>query len=315
MTVIGIDVGGTSIKGAAVNESGKMFDTFTVSVSKNEKGIDVLTRLASTVKKYISTHSEIGEVSGIGMGVPGVIDSTNGIVCHSANLPFWANLNVKSVMEKLTGLPVKITNDANAAILGEVKFGAGDNCETAIMLTLGTGIGCGVVLNGKLFEGNEGKGAEFGHSTLMIGGRQCSCGRKGCFEAYASASALIRDTEEAIAKHPKTKMKEIAVQYGAVNGRVAFKAARDFQDPWAIKVVDQYITYLGEGLLNICNIFRPNMIILSGGIANEGKYLFERVTKYIKDRDYGYKNSPEVKVVQGKLGYDSGKIGAAALFF
>lgn len=315
MTVIGIDVGGTSIKGAAVNESGKMFDTFTVSVSKNEKGIDVLTRLASTVKKYISTHSEIGEVSGIGMGVPGVIDSTNGIVCHSANLPFWANLNVKSVMEKLTGLPVKITNDANAAILGEVKFGAGDNCETAIMLTLGTGIGCGVVLNGKLFEGNEGKGAEFGHSTLMIGGRQCSCGRKGCFEAYASASALIRDTQEAIAKHPKTKMKEIAVQYGAVNGRVAFKAARDFQDPWAIKVVDQYITYLGEGLLNICNIFRPNMIILSGGIANEGKYLFERVTKYIKDRDYGYKNSPEVKVVQGKLGYDSGKIGAAALFF
>lgn len=315
MTVIGIDVGGTSIKGAAVTDKGHMFDVFTIDVDKNEKGIDVLDRLAATIKQYVATHSEIGEISGIGMGVPGVIDSKRGVVCYSANLPYWSNLEVKNIMEKLTGLPVKITNDANAAILGEVKFGAGDNCETAIMLTLGTGIGCGVVLNGHLFEGNEGKGAEFGHSTLMVGGRQCSCGRKGCFEAYASASALIRDTEEAIDAHPESIMKTIAVQFGKVNGRVAFKAAREFNDPYAIEVVDQYITYLGEGLLNICNIFRPNLIILSGGIANEGAYFFERVQQYLKDRDYGYKNSPEVKVVQGKLGYDSGKIGAAALFF
>jgi glucokinase len=316
MTVIGIDVGGTTIKGAAVTSEGKMYKAFTVPVSKYEKGKEVMERLAKTILDYIKENQyEIGEISGIGMGIPGVIDSKKGVVCYSANLPLWADLEVKSIIEKLTGLPVKVSNDANAAALGEVRFGAGNNCETAIMLTLGTGVGCGVVLNGQLFEGNEGKGAELGHSTLILGGRQCSCGRKGCFEAYASASGLIYDTEQMIEKHPETKMKKIAIQFGKVNGRVAFKAAREYEDPWAIKVVDQYISYLGEGLLNICNIFRPNLIILSGGVANEGDYLIERVQEYIKERDYGYKNSPEVKVVNGKLGYDSGKIGAAALFF
>ena len=316
MTVIGIDVGGTTIKGAAVTSEGKMFKTFTVPVSKYEKGKEVMERLAQAINDYITENKdEIGTIEGIGMGIPGVIDSKKGIVCASANLPLWTDLKVKEIIEKLTGLPVKVSNDANAAALGEVRFGAGDNCETAIMLTLGTGVGCGVVLNGQLFEGNEGKGAELGHSTLILGGRKCGCGRKGCFEAYASASGLIYDTEQMIEKHPESKMKKIAIQFGKVNGRVAFKAAREYEDPWAIKVVDQYISYLGEGLLNICNIFRPNLIILSGGVANEGDYLIERVQEYIKERDYGYKNSPEVKVVQGKLGYDSGKIGAAALFF
>ena len=316
MTVIGIDVGGTTIKGAAVTSEGKMYKTFTVPVSKYEKGVEVMERLAQAVNDYIATYKdEIGTIEGIGMGIPGVIDSKKGVVCASANLPLWTDLKVKEIIEKLTGLPVKVSNDANAAALGEVRFGAGDNCETAIMLTLGTGVGCGVVLNGQLFEGNEGKGAELGHSTLILGGRKCGCGRKGCFEAYASASGLIYDTEQMIEKHPESKMKKIAIQFGKVNGRVAFKAAREYEDPWAIKVVDQYISYLGEGLLNICNIFRPNLIILSGGVANEGDYLIERVQEYIKERDYGYKNSPEVKVVQGKLGYDSGKIGAAALFF
>ena len=316
MTVIGIDVGGTTIKGAAVTSKGKMYKTFTVPVSKYEKGVEVMERLAQAVNDYIAENKdEIGTIEGIGMGIPGVIDSKKGVVCASANLPLWTDLKVKEIIEKLTGLPVKVSNDANAAALGEVRFGAGDNCETAIMLTLGTGVGCGVVLNGQLFEGNEGKGAELGHSTLILGGRKCGCGRKGCFEAYASASGLIYDTEQMIEKHPESKMKKIAIQFGKVNGRVAFKAAREYEDPWAIKVVDQYISYLGEGLLNICNIFRPNLIILSGGVANEGDYLIERVQEYIKERDYGYKNSPEVKVVQGKLGYDSGKIGAAALFF
>ena len=316
MTVIGIDVGGTTIKGAAVTSEGKMYKTFTVPVSKYEKGVEVMERLAQAVNDYIAENKdEIGTIEGIGMGIPGVIDSKKGVVCASANLPLWTDLKVKEIIEKLTGLPVRVSNDANAAALGEVRFGAGDNCETAIMLTLGTGVGCGVVLNGQLFEGNEGKGAELGHSTLILGGRKCGCGRKGCFEAYASASGLIYDTEQMIEKHPESKMKKIAIQFGKVNGRVAFKAAREYEDPWAIKVVDQYISYLGEGLLNICNIFRPNLIILSGGVANEGDYLIERVQEYIKERDYGYKNSPEVKVVQGKLGYDSGKIGAAALFF
>ena len=230
MTVIGIDVGGTTIKGAAVTSEGKMYKTFTVPVSKYEKGVEVMERLAQAVNDYIATYKdEIGTIEGIGMGIPGVIDSKKGVVCASANLPLWTDLKVKEIIEKLTGLPVKVSNDANAAALGEVRFGAGDNCETAIMLTLGTGVGCGVVLNGQLFEGNEGKGAELGHSTLILGGRKCGCGRKGCFEAYASASGLIYDTEQMIEKHPESKMKKIAIQFGKVNGRVAFKAAREYR--------------------------------------------------------------------------------------
>ena len=315
MVIIGIDVGGTSIKGAAVNDKGQMFDTFSMPVDKSEDGKETLVKLSALINQYISTHSELGPVFGIGMGIPGVIDTKRGIVCNSANLPTWENLEVKRIVEEQTGLPVKITNDANAAALGEVKFGAGNNCNTAVMITLGTGVGGGIVIDGKLFEGNEGKGAELGHTTLIYGGRQCSCGRKGCFEAYASATGLIKDTKDAIEKHPDSKMADVANKYGEVNGRVAFDAAKEYGDIYAIEVINQYVEYLGEGLLNICNIFRPNLIILSGGVANAGEYLFERVEKYMKERDYGYKNSPEVKVVPGTLGYDSGKIGAAALFF
>ena len=315
MIAIGIDVGGTSIKGAAVTNEGKRLDTFSMPVIKGEKAEDTINKLINLVKEYIANNNLKDKVVGVGLGIPGVVDTKKGIVCSCSNLK-WENVPLQEIMEKELNIPVRITNDANAAAYGESKFGVARDTKNSLMITLGTGVGGGVVVDGKLLEGNEGKGAELGHMTLITDGYQCGCGRKGCFEQYASATALIRDTKIAMEQDPNSLMHKIAEELGIIDGRVAFKAARE-GDLTAQKVVNQYIKYLSEGLLSYCNIFRPEVIVLSGGIANEGDYLFDRVNKYLKDHNYGYLGNatPAVKVIPAKLGYDSGKIGAAALFF
>ncbi len=311
MIAIGIDIGGTSIKGAAINSTGKVYDVFSMPVIKGEKGEETIAKLSALVNEYIASHHFDEKIEGIGLGVPGIIDSVNGVVSFSSNLK-WENLPIRQLMEDATGLKVKITNDANAAALGEARFGAGKNYSSSIMITLGTGVGGGVVIDNKLVEGNQGKGAELGHMVIVLDGRECGCGRKGCLEAYASATGLIVDTKIAMEKHPESLMHKIAQELGKVDARVAFNAEKQ-GDKAAKEVIDQYIMYLSEGLMNYCNIFRPEVFILSGGIANEGKNLTDRVEKYLKEHDYGYKNSPSVDVVIASLGYDSGKIGAACL--
>ena len=171
-----------------------------------------------------------------------------------------------------------------------------------------------VIINGKLYEGNQGKGGELGHIVVQVDGEQCSCGRKGCLEAYASATALIRETKKAMRLNKRSLMWQISPEIELVGGKVVFEASAK-GDKAAKEVLNNYIKYLGEGILNYCNIFRPNVVVLSGGIANAGAPLFDPLNKYIEERFYGYKATPEVKVVPAELGYDSGKIGAAALFF
>lgn len=314
MIAIGVDVGGTSIKGAAIDDTGKVYEIFSMPMDNKIHGKTVMNSLSKMINEYIKKHDLTGKIAGIGVGVPGVIDTDNGIVSYSANLPLWENLPMKKLLEESTGLPVRITNDANAAAYGEAKLGAGKDYPTTIMITLGTGVGGGVVLNGELYEGNQGKGTELGHITLILGGRECGCGRKGCFEQYASATALINDSIDMMRKHPESLMHKLAEEYGQINAKVPFEAEK-LGDPAAHEVIENYIMYLGEGLLNYCNIFRPQMIILSGGIANQGKPFAGRVQRYLADNNYGYKRTPEVKISIAKLGYDSGKIGAAALFF
>ena len=313
MIAIGIDIGGTSIKGAAVYDDGRMLDVFSMPVEKGEPGEVTVGKLIDLVEKYIDEKGIAKEIVGIGFGIPGLLDIEKGIVISSANLK-WEDLPIADMFKKRLPYPVRIANDANVAAFGEAKFGAGKGVDYVVMLTLGTGVGGGIVLNGKLFEGNEGKGAEMGHIVMQFNGRQCGCGRKGCLEAYASATALVRDTKEAMEKHPESLMHQAAEKLGKIDGRVAFIAARQ-GDKVALEVVEQYIYYLSEGILNYCNIFRPNVVILSGGIANEGDYLFDKINNYLKVHQYGYPRSPAVKVVPAKLGYDSGKIGAASLLF
>ena len=314
MLAIGVDIGGTSIKGAAVTKEGKVLDVFSMPVNKADGQELITKKLAAEIIKYIKDHGYTKEdILGLGFGIPGCIDTKNGVVSYSNNLE-WEDLHFKEIMEKETGYPVRMTNDANAAAFGEAKFGAGKKYKNIIMITLGTGIGGGIVIDGKLFEGNMGKGAELGHTVVVLDGRECTCGRHGCIEAYASATALIRDTKEMMEKHKDSKLWEIADKLGKVDGRVAFEAARA-GDRYGEELVNNYVKYLGEGLMNYFNIFRPEAIVLSGGIANEREYLNSRLRKYCKEHDYGYPRTPEVEILTSELGYDSGKIGAAALFF
>lgn len=313
MIAIGIDIGGTSIKGAAVDSNGRVYEKFSLPFIKGEPGEITVRKLAETVKEYIGAQNLDNKIVGIGIGCPGTLDVEKGVVNYSNNLG-WNELPVADIMREVLPYPVRLTNDANAACLGEAKFGAGKSYETIIMLTLGTGVGGGIIINGKLFEGNQGKGGELGHTVLVVDGEPCTCGRKGCFETYASATALIRETKKAMLANKRSLMWKVSPEIELVGGKVVFEAAAK-GDKSAQTVLDNYIKYLGEGILNYCNIFRPNVIVLSGGIANAGAPLFDPLNRYIKERHYGYKSTPEVKVVPAELGYDSGKIGAAALFF
>lgn len=310
MNILGIDVGGTSIKGAIVNDKGKVLtERFSFPIVKDENQEDTINRLVIFVKEYLDKISV--KVDGIGMGVPGSLDTTEGSVIFSNNLK-WKDLEIVKMFKKSFDLPIKISNDANVAALGEAKFGAGKKYKNIVMITLGTGVGSGIVIDGKLYEGTNGKGAELGHTTLVYNGLECSCGRRGCLEMYASATALIRQTREAMERNKFTKMWDGIKDLSEVDGRTAFEWAK-LGDKVAEDVVARYVSYLSEGLLSMCNVFRPECIVLSGGIANQGKNLTDKVKKYMSAQSYGYPFSPKTEIAIANLGYNSGIIGAAAL--
>lgn len=314
MFYIGVDIGGTSIKGGAVNEKGQVQSTFVMPFKNSDSSDVTLANLIKTIKKYINDNKiDLKKIKGIGVGCPGAIDSINGVVTFANNLK-WNNVKLKEILEKGLHIPVKITNDANAAALGEAKFGAGKIYPNVILLTLGTGIGGGIIIDEKLYEGNEGKGAELGHTVIVVDGEKCTCGRRGCFETYASATALIKQSKKIMKQYPKSLMwKLVDGKINNVNGKVAFDASKK-DDKAGKLIVDWYVKYLSEGILNFCNIFRPNIVILSGGIANQGEYLLKKIRKYCKEHNYGYPRSPKVEIQKAVLGYESGIIGAACLF-
>lgn len=311
---IGIDIGGTSIKGASINKKGEVLKTFSMPINHKRSQEETIFNLNQILLKFLKDNDyKKDNVLGIGIGIPGVVDVKTGIVSYSNNL-CWKNLHIQKMIEEATDLPVRITNDANAATLGEAKFGVGKKYKNLLMLTLGTGVGGGIIIDGKIYEGNLGKGAELGHQVIVVDGEECTCGRKGCLEAYASATALIRDTKHMIKDHQDSLLSEIANSKGKVDASIAFLAAKQ-GDKYGNILVNNYVKYLGEGLLNLFNIFRPEAVVLSGGIANEGEYLNSKLFEYCKQRYYGFRTTPSVKIINAILGYDAGKIGAASLFF
>ena len=313
MIAVGIDVGGTSIKGATIRENGEILNRFSMPMDKYASPEVTLGQLCDLVNETISEHHKGDKISGIGIGIPGTFNKETGVVVSCPNLPTWSGFNLKSFMEEKTKLYVKIVNDADAAALAEAKFGAGKEFNYLIMITLGTGVGGGIVINKALYNGNLGMGGELGHMVIEMDGRECGCGRKGCFEAYASATALNKQTREAMNANPDSLLHEVVKELGGLDARVPFIAEKR-GDEVAKKVVENYIKYLSEGLLNYCNIFRPQIIVLSGGVANEGENLLGRVREYMKLHNYGMQKAPVVEIRQATMGYDAGKIGAAALY-
>ena len=314
MFAIGIDIGGTSIKGAVVNDTGKVLTRFAMDVNKNASGEDEVNRFCDVMIKSINDYDNSIKLEGIGIGMPGILDMDKGVVITSPNLPKWNGLHISKLISKRMGLPVYINNDANVATLGEARFGSGKEYSNLIMLTLGTGVGGGIIIDNKLYDGNRHQGAELGHMVIRVNGEKCGCGRRGCFEAYASATGLIKMTKKEMDKNPDSLMHEVVNEFGKVNAKVVFEASRR-GDKAAFRVMKRYVRHLGEGILNYCNIFRPEVVVLSGGVANEGDYLLDQVSRFLKSHNYGMKGSPKVELKVASLGYDSGKIGAACLVF
>ncbi|HAT90423.1 MAG TPA: glucokinase [Roseburia sp.] len=309
----GIDLGGTNIKAGIVDENQKILVEDSVPTRVERPYQEIIKDMADLVKNLLNKiHATDAELSGVGVGSPGTVDAANGVVLYSNNFD-WDNVPLAAELGKYFTCPIKVSNDANCAALGEVKAGAAKQIKNAILLTLGTGVGGGVIIDGQVFEGAHAGGAELGHTSLIFGGELCTCGRRGCVEAYVSATGLIREAKRAAEKDPQSVMNELCKgDLSNMNGKIPFDAAEQ-KDPAGMKVVNDYITYLGESIANYVNIFRPDVILLSGGICNQKEKLTEPLTEYIKTKCFGGEKAfiPEVRCAI--LGNSAGIIGAANL--
>ena len=300
---IGIDVGGTAIKGAVIDENGKLYGEDSIVTVRGNEIINCMETLCNRLIKLVK-----GKIKGVGIGCAGVINSADGVVVLARNLNL-ENFPMAKLLQERINLPVKITNDANAAALGEAKFGAGKNYKHSIFVTLGTGVGGGIVIDGKLFEGNKSAGAEIGHMVIEHGGEECSCGRRGCFEAYSSATALKKFTRQAMEADRNSAMWSKYTPE-TVTGKTAFEFAAS--DKAAKQVVNKYIDYLACGLINLANVFRPEVIMLGGGVSKEGERLTKPLQKILDGEVFAATYAP-VKVTVATLGSSAGAYGAAAM--
>lgn len=305
---IGIDIGGMSVKGLVVDKEGNIFAEDVQKTGAEEGAEAVVENILELIGRLVAAHPDC---KAIGIGSPGLIDSKNGVVVFAANLGF-ADVRLGERVEKRFALPVKLTNDANAAALGEVRFGAGKGMENAVLVTLGTGVGGGIVADGKLFEGGHSAGAEIGHMVIHRGGKQCSCGRKGCMEAYSSATALMAKVREEMVAHPESKMWQTYTPE-TVSGRTMFEYLD--KDETAKAVFDWYTENLACGLSNLGNIFRPDVIMLGGGISGSGDTLIKPLQKILDGEVLGGNDYAHIRISVATLGNKAGALGAAALNF
>ncbi len=307
MYQIGIDIGGTSVKAGLVKE-GRIISWKSVDTDVDAGADKVIADIAGLVN---ALKDDAGDkvITGVGIGCPGAVNSCSGIVDQAYNLK-WEYVPLGDKMQRLTGYPTRVCNDANAAALGEAKYGAGKTYKSSVFITIGTGIGSGIIIDGRLFEGNQSKGAEIGHVVIKSGGEPCTCGRRGCFEAYSSATALIRDTKRAMLRNRNSKLWEICPDIDNVNGKTLFDGMLA-EDRTAKRVFKNYISMLGEGLVNIINALRPEAIILGGGVCAQGEVLLTPLRKFIDEYSFG--EGPHVGLHTATLKNDAGIIGAAAL--
>lgn len=308
---VGIDLGGTNIAVGIVNKEGEVLRKTSVPARAERPFDQIFADMAACIRKLLNeTGIKESEIESIGIGTPGCIDTEKGILVFAGNFKYGKNVDYRAEMAKHFNIPVYIGNDANVAALAEVRAGAAKGVKNAIMITLGTGVGGGIILDGKIFEGSYSAAGELGHIVLVSGGEQCTCGRKGCWEAYASVTALVRQTKAAMKANPDSIMNKTPLDQ--VNGRTSFDAAKK-GDPAALAVVDTYQEYITEGLADMVNIFSPEVLVIGGGISKEGDYLLDPIRKKIRTRVFGIGLLPERKIVAAKLGNDAGLIGAAML--
>ncbi|MCI7691551.1 MAG: ROK family protein [Oscillospiraceae bacterium] len=311
---IGIDLGGTNIKVGLVDENYNIVQKATAKTNLPRPADEICGTIVELIWQCLNAAKvTIGEVNSIGIGTPGVANRNSGVVLYSCNLDFH-NTDLRTLLKQRLNKPIYVENDANAAAFGEVLAGAGKGYSDVVVVTLGTGVGGGIIIGGKIYTGFNFCGAELGHTVIEFNGRQCGCGRKGCFEAYSSATALINMTKEAMEAHKDSKMWEIAGgDIEKVDGKTAFDGMRA-DDEAAKGVINMYIEYLGCGLTNIVNTFQPEVLLIGGGICKEGENLTKPLYEIIKRDSYCVDEKQSTKLDICKLGNDAGIIGAAFLY-
>lgn len=311
MYKLGIDLGGTNIVAGVVDENFNIVATAKRKTNFPRPVDDIVDDMAAVALEAIEKAGLTKEdIDAAGVGSPGAIDPHNGIVCYANNLGFF-NVPLAQMLKDRTGIDFYLENDANSAAYGEFVAGAGKGTKNFIMITLGTGVGGGVIIDGKLYSGSNYAGAELGHTVICMDGEMCGCGRHGCWEAYASATALIRQTKQAMIRFPNSIMWEMCNNdINAVNGRTAFDAMRQ-GDEAGQQVVDKYIYYIAVGIANNINIFQPEIICIGGGVSNEGDTLIAPIKKYVKGDNYARNVEKGAEIKTAQLGNDAGIIGAA----
>lgn len=303
---IGIDLGGTSIKYALVDKASNSFFEGKLPSFASASAAKVMEQLikATTLLKDEAAKQN-WTVLGIGLGTPGIVDETNRIVLGGAeNIVGWENIDVASLMEKQMNLPVVVGNDANLMGLGETKYGAGRGCTHVVFLTVGTGIGGAVIIDGKLFNGYANRGTELGHVPLIANGERCACGAIGCLEHYASTAALTRRFS-ALAKEQNLRFDT------EINGELIVRLYHeDF--PLAVECMNEHFYYLGRGIAGFVNIFSPQRIVIGGGVAESGSFYLEEIRTVVKKHVIA-DCALNTKIVAAELGNKAGLIGAASL--
>lgn len=310
---IGIDLGGTNIKAGVVNEKFEIIAKVSTKTGLPRPAIEICEDMAKTAMQAVEEAGlTLEQIESVGIGTPGTANSDTGVIEYSNNLGFL-NLPIVELMQKFIDKPCFVENDANAAAYGEFLAGAAKEAKDAVCITLGTGVGGGIIIDGKIYSGHNFGAAEIGHTVIDPNGPLCTCGRYGCFEVFSSATGLIRMTKEAMDSDKESKLWKVVEENGyKISARTAFIAMRQ-GDKTAQDVVDKYIRYLACGITNTINIFQPDVLCIGGGVCNEGDPLLLPLKELVEKEVYTRNSEKNTEIVIAQLGNDAGIIGAAFL--
>lgn len=309
---IGIDLGGTNIVAGVVDDSYRIIGSSKCKTMLPRPASDIIEDMARISREAAAAAGlTMDDIASVGVGSPGTCNADTGMVEYSNNLRF-ENVPLRDTLGNLLGKTIYIDNDANAAAFGEALAGAARGAQSCVCITLGTGVGGGIIIDGRIYGGFNFAGAELGHTVIVADGEPCTCGRDGCWESYASATALVRQTRQAMEANPGSIMWKLSGGPDNVDGRTAFDAMRA-GDESGKKVVDRYIRYIACGLVNVINIFQPEVLCIGGGICKEGDTLLKPLEEHIKRERYSKFSSHQTRLCVAELGNDAGVIGAACL--
>jgi len=311
MYYIGVDLGGTNIATGIVTEEGKLIKKKSIPTLRHRNYQEILKDMGELCLTIIKEEGiSLNEVASVGVGSPGTPDPENGILVYANNLKF-KDVPIRTELQKYINVPVYLENDANCAALGEAVAGAAKGYKNSVTVTLGTGVGGGIILDGKIFSGSFYGGGEIGHHVIVADGEPCTCGRKGCWETYASATALIREARIAVIRNPESGLaKLVGGDINLINAKVPFDAAQS-GDPVGQELIDNYIKYLGMGIANVINIIQPEIVVIGGGVCAQGDNLLNPLKEIVKKNVYQGTLKTELRIAE--LGNDAGIIGAAML--